>query len=274
VSKIGLKGASGLGDTIYGYPIVRYYAQKHDEVYYMTNYPELFKTIPNAKCFKHEKLNYIRLPDGQRQPIDIRFTYCGRKYTSGSSQFTDSRISAGVKEPIELKIPWQTRNQKLIDSINDKCGGKKVCIISAPYEPFGREDQWGAILRIQPDIMQRIVDKYKNKLYFILIGNEYTLHTIKNVNLNLINKTSVSDLFDLVKRCDYGISQIGNMLPLCECQGKKNFIIFSKKAMESENRFISAITPEKTIHYKNLNISVTDDNIKKAVIRFDNLVNV
>ena len=274
MSKLGLKGASGLGDTIYAYPIVKYYAQKHDTVYYMTDYPELYETLPNVKCAKHEKLNYIRLPNGERQPIDIRFTYCARKYTPGSSQFTDSRISAGISEPIELTIPWKTKNNKLIDDINKVCGGKKICIIAAPYEPFGREDEWGAILRIKPDIIQNIVDKYKDKVYFIQIGNKFTLHNIKNVDLDLINKTSVSDLFDLIKRCDVGISQIGNLLPLCECQGKRNFIIFNKKAMESENKFISAITPEKTIHYKKLNISVTDDDIKKAVVRFDNLIRV
>ena len=271
MTKIGLKGASGLGDSIYGYPIVKYYANKYDIVYYMTDYPLLFADLKNVVCTKHQKINYIAFPD-RRQPIDIRFTYCGRKYTPGTSQFTDSCISARIKEDIKLEIPWETRSTDLVNKIKRVAKGRKICIVSAPYEPFGREDEWGAILRIKPDIMQTIINKYKEKILFVQIGNKFVLNKL-STEIEVINQTSYTDLFDIVSVCDFGMSQIGNMLPLCECLGKKNFIIFNKAAMESENKFIAAITPDKTVHYKKLNCSVLDDNIERAVKRFDGFIN-
>jgi hypothetical protein len=270
---IGLKGASGLGDTIYAYPIVKYYAKMNDEVYYMTDYPEIYETLENVKCSKHQKLNYIVKEDGEKQPVDVRFTYCGRKYTPGTSQFTDSCLSAGIRKPLDLEIPWTIKNKKLIAKVKrQNKNKKKICILAAPYEPFGREDEWGAILRIKPKIMQNIVNEYKDRVFFIQTGNKYTLHKIKNVDMDLIKKTTVSDLFDLIKICDIGLSQIGNMLPLCECQKKKNFIIYARAGLKCDNRFISSITPEKTTHYRKLNFSAMDNEIDKAVIEFDNLL--
>ena len=274
MSKIGLKGASGLGDTIYAYPIVNYYAKKHKTVYYMTDYPEIYQSIPNVKCHPHQKLNYFTLKDGSKQPVDIRFTYTPRKYTPGTSQFTDSCISAGITKKIDLTIPWKIQNNPLVEKVKRlNKHKKKVCVLSAPYEPFGREDEWGKILRIDPVFMQNIVDAYKDEVFFIQVGNKYTLKKIRGVDIDLVNKTTVSDLFDLVKICCFGLSQIGNLLPLCECLGKRNMIIFTRKAIESENRFIAAITPEKTVHYKKQNISVFDNDIEKGIIRFNGFIN-
>ena len=267
---IGLKGASGLGDSIYGYPICKYYSERYDIVHYMTNYPELFKSLDNVVCHEHKKLNYISLDHGVKQPVDIRFTYCGRKYTPGTDQYTDSLMSAKISDDLPLSIPWNIQNKELIKTINKKnfLSCKPICLLSAPYEPFGRDDEWGKLLRIDPNIMQSIVDKYKKDVFFIQIGNRYTLHKIDGVHMDLVNETTVSDIMDLASYADISLSQIGNALPIAEAVGKKSFTVFSDKALRCENRFISAITPEKVVHYKDRNTSVIDNNIKKAVESF------
>jgi hypothetical protein len=266
--KIGLKGASGLGDSIYSYPIAKHYLKEYKEVYLMTSYPELFETLPSVKTYPHKKLNYIIKEDGMQQPIDIRFTYCGRKYTPGTSQFTDSVMSARINKKLDLSIPWTVKNRNLTEDIKAKSKGKKICILSAPYEPFGREDEFGAILRIKPTIMQDIVNEFRKDIYFVMVGNKFVLHKIKNVGMDLVDQTRVYDLFDLVKISDITLSQVGNMLPMSECLNKKNFIIYSKKAHESDNKFIAAITPEKVTHYKKLNTSIFDDD-KKHLEKFN-----
>jgi hypothetical protein len=270
---IGLKGASGLGDTIYAYPIAKHYAQKNEVVYIMSDYPELFKTLLNVKVYPHKKINYIVKEDGSKQPIDIRFTYCARKYTPGTSQFKDSCLSAGIEKDIPLSLQWEVKDQKSIENIKKVAKGRKLCIIAAPYEPFGRDDQWGKLLRIKPNIMQDIVNEYKQDVCFVQVGNKYVLNNINNVDINLINLTSVSQLMDLVASCDITISQVGNMLPISECLGKKNFIIYSRKAVESENRFIAAIVPEKVTHYKNLNTSIYDDE-EHYIRKFSEAINL
>ncbi len=272
MTKIGLKGASGLGDSIYGFPIIKHYAKKYDQVYCMSNYPELFSTLENVSVHKHVKLNYIKMHDGTKQPIDIRYTYTPRKYTAGTSQFTDALISAGIKEDIKLEIPWGLSASRLALDVWDKAKGKLVCVMAAPYEPFGRDDEWGKILRIQPTIMQDIVNSFNDKVFFILVGNTYVLHDIKNVGIDLVGKTTVSELLDLVTPSDFGISQIGNLLPICEALNKRNFIIFNEKAMQCDNRFIAAITPEKTVHYKKLNKSIKDTD-KNYLEAFDVFIN-
>jgi hypothetical protein len=269
---IGLKGASGLGDSIYAVPIAEYYSKKHDVVHIMSNYPELFKHITNVKCYKHEKLNYIR--NGQeRIPIDHRFTYCGRKYTAGSSQFEDSYMSIGIKDKLKLELPWIVKNTELIESVIKKADKKAICILSAPYEPFGREDCWGQLLRINPRMMCQIVDEFKDRVFFIQVGNRFALHKIPGVDMDMIGNTSVSDLLDLVKIADIGLSQIGNLLPICEALNTHNMIIFSHQAMISDNKFLAAIKPEKVVHYKRLNRSVVDGRDKNHIRMFNELIN-
>lgn len=261
MSEIRLKGASGLGDTIYAYPIVKYYAQRYDHVHYMTDYPELYKSIKNVTCYKHRKTN--DMGDGT---VDIRFTYCGMKYTPGTSQFQDSVLSARINEKLDLKIEWQIQNGRLTEDIKKRAENKKICILAEPYEPFGRLDCWGALLRIKPEVMQTIVNTFRDKVYFIATGNRFVLHHTKHVQHDLVEKTTVSDLMDLLSICDFGLSQIGNLLPMCEALGKKNFLVFAKAAMVSENKFIKAITPEKTVHYKELNCSITDDMSEEIIL--------
>jgi hypothetical protein len=266
MSEICLKGASGLGDTIIAYPIIKHYSKLYDTVHYMTDYPELYKSIGNVKCYPHQKINYIQ--DGDKKiGVDIRFTYCGRKYTPGSSQFEDSCISAGIKEKLDFNIDWPSKNEQYEKQ-------RPICILAAPYEPFGREDEWGAILRINPKIMHAIVDEYKDRVDFIQIGNRFVLHKINGVTYDMVNKTNVTELMDLVKMADVGLSQVGNLLPMCEALGVKTFTIFSEEALKCDNRFISSITPEKVVHYKDMNISVKDTEIKKAVESFGKLINI
>lgn len=273
MSEIGLKGASGLGDTIYGVAIAKYFSSKYDTVHIMSDYPMLFSHIPNVKCYKYQKLNYIKTPKGDI-PITKRFTYCGRKYTPGTTQFEDSYISIGIEEKLDMSIPWKVRNKELVDDIKKKAAGKKICYLQPPYEPFSREDQWGALLRIKPDIMQSIVNKYSDSIFFIQSGSlKWTLHKINNTQMDLVGKTNYVDGLDIISVCDFSIAQIGNTLPMSECHNKKNFIIFADAALKCDNKFLSAITPEKVVHCKQLNCSVIDnESIDIVLNKFEEFI--
>ena len=224
MKELAIKGASGLGDAIYLYPIVEYYSKKYDKIHVMSDYPELFETIPNATCFRHLKLNYIPVRERnnvRKVPITIRATYGPGKHKKGTSQFEDYYVFAGIKTKIELRIPWNIRNTELTNIVKNIAKERKICIASTPYEPFGRDDEWGAVLRIKPEIIQAIVCKYRKEILFISTGNKFCLHRT-SCEYDLVDQTTVSDLMDIVSVSDICLSQIGNMLPMAECQGKKN----------------------------------------------------
>jgi len=276
MSSIAIKGASGLGDTIYLYPIAKHFSTLYDTVHLMSDYPELFESLPKVKCFPHKKLNYIPLGEGKKQPIDLRCTYGPRKHKPGTSQFEDMLIFGkhslkGQNHPhwnmpeLELKIDWSIKNEELVRTTKAVAKGRKICVVAAPYEPFGREDEWGAVLRIKPEVIQDICTRYRESILFITIGNKYTLHR-PTVEHDLVEQTTVSDLMDLVSISDICLSQIGNLLPMAEALGKKNFIVFAEGIKQASHPFISSITPQKTIHFKHLNKSVYDssDNITES----------
>jgi ADP-heptose:LPS heptosyltransferase len=268
MSEIALKGASGLGDAIYAYPIVKYFASKYDDVYFMSDFPELFEDIPNVKCSKHLKINYIAIPNEEsirKRPIDVKFTYGPRKHIPGTSQYQDMCIFAkkSYKDipDLPLKIDWEIHNAELINTVKLVAKGRKICVVAAPYQPFGREDKWGDEIKIQPESIQYIIDDLKQLGYLcIAIGNKFCLYE-PMVEYNLINQTSLTDLMDLMFICDLAVTQIGNLLPISEALNKKNITIFSSNIPNCTHSFLKAITPEKCVHYKNLNLSLYDDKL-------------
>ncbi len=274
MAELAIKGASGVGDSVYGYPIANYYSKDYDKIYYMSNYPELFEGIKNVECHRHTKLNYISLPEAEsarKKHIDIRFSYAPRKHIPGTSQFEDSCISAGIQSRVELKIPWTVRNTALTRRVRESAKGRKVCIVAAPYQPFGRDDKWGDEIKIDPESIQRIMDDLREQFLFVLTGNKYCLYRPTCTEYDLIDQTSVTDLMDIISTADCCLSQIGNLLPMSEALEKKSVIIFSHKIPDMKHPFLRAITPEKTIHRKDLAYSVTDNNLDISKLFYDHL---
>jgi len=233
-----LKGASGLGDSIYAYPIVKHYCEKHDDITVMSNYPELFADLP-VKVIRHTKDN-----------SDIRFTYGIRKYTPGTNQFQDSVISAKIKEDLKLEIPWSIKNDKMIARINKlfrRSGKKFKCALAVPYKPFGRTDDFGKEMTVNYKIIDELIKKFKDNVFFIQVGRFKPLYRYNNLDVDMNFKTTIPDLMDIVTYCDIGITQVGNLLPICECRNTPVLAFFSENGFKSESKFVRAITPGKTL---------------------------
>lgn len=278
LTELGMKSQSGLGDAVYVYPIVKHFSPKFDHIYLMNNYPEIFESIKNVSCHRHLKLNYIAIPEGdnvRKIPVNIRCTAGAGKYKQGTSQFEDILAFSGIGQKLDFKLDWSIHNPELINTIKLVAKGRPVCVVAAPYEPFGRDDGIGADMRINPKSIQRILDKFRKEILFITTGNRYCLHKL-TAEHDLVDQTSVSDLIDIVSISDMTLGQVGHMLPISESLGKKNFLVFAEKSFNSKEKFIRAITPEKVVHYKHLNTSVkdTDDNIINKFRTFTGETNV
>jgi hypothetical protein len=240
-----IKCASGFGDSLYMYPIVKYLIESGQEesIIVMTDYADIYK----CASFK-DKLSFVKHSKDMAQ---YKISYCGNKYKLGTSQFQDVCLAAGVPTHTDFTIDWKIRNTELINNIRKLSSNKKkVCFISAPFKPFGRVDEFGKELTINYKRMDDLIARNKDDYFFIQVCKNIPEYQLNNIDLNLAGKTSISDVLDIMSISDRSMGQIGHILPLSEVFDTKCLLFFSRKGLQCENRFISSIKYEKVVHKK------------------------
>ncbi len=253
-----VSGASGLGDSVYLYAIAKYliYHQGEPEVVVRTKWPTLFKPLPV------KTVNLSITPEnvkGQYRVIQCR--YWERKGNQETSQWQDSLILANLNE---ADVPFE------FDSINTgkfeiKLKDKKLCLIKNPYVSFKESSE----LSWDINILRRIIKEFKNEYFFVLVGhgNSEQKVEIEGIDLDLINQTSVQDLSFLVKQSDMIITRTGHLVPMAEAQGRRCFVIFSQRGLNSQEKIVRQITPQKVISRPELAYSVVDSQPISEIIQ-------
>lgn len=251
---IKIKCASGLGDAIYMRPIVEYYYKRGYKVEVMTDYDVIYDDL-NVLTTKHSKSDTHLELDMPWKKI----SYCIRKYKPETTQFEDVCLQAGIPVTTPFNYRWKTRNKDLMGKVKKLAGGKPICLISAPFKPFGRVDNWGHEMTVDFSKMDELIALNKDKYYYITVNKEKPLYKLNNIDLDLCHRTSVADLFDLVSIADVCMGQVGHILPLSEVFNKPALLFFSANGFKCGIKFIEAITPGKVIHKKKLIKYVIDD---------------
>lgn len=248
-----IKCASGFGDSIYMYPITRYLLKQNRKLnlIVMTDYKDIYKCHPYR-----ERIEFVK---HSKDFANFKISYCGRKYKSGTSQFEDVCIAAEVPKDIKYNIDWKIQNKELIDNIKKLSSGKPICVVSAPFKPFGRVDEFGKELTVNFKRMNDLIARNKNDYYFIQTCKNTPEYILNNINLNLAGKTAISDVLDIMSIANRSVGQIGHILPLSEVFKVPCMLFFSRRGINCENRFISSITYEKVVHYKKLVSFCVDD---------------
>ena len=82
--------------------------------------------------------------------------------------------------------------------------------------------------------------------YRVRIGRGYQLYPLP-VDLDLNDKTSVSDLLDLGSICDGAVGQCSYIIPLAELFDKRLMIVWASKGLASQDMIIKTVTPEKIL---------------------------
>jgi len=250
-----IRGSSGLGDSIYLYPVAKHYKDKGQDVKVTSNYPEIFRDL-NIEVIRFRKGNGdMIVSSGSRRNFPTR-------------QFEDVCVLAKIQGKIELKIPWKQRNGKLIRRATERMGNKRMMIVMASYMPFGRNDNFGEELMPNYKVMDMLIQACHNEFYIVLVGKGRQYHRFNGIDLDLSNKTSVSDLLDLVNISSVVVSQHGFMTPLCEALDKKLFSFFSRRGLKSQKSFLSKITPQKIIMKKSTAWVVDDEPIEQIKNKF------
>ena len=254
--EIRLKCASGLGDSIYIYPVLKEYLKKYDsrDITIMTNYPEIFQDL-GVKTIRHTK-----------DWASHKISYCPRKYDTSTTQFQDVLMASRLPTDIKLNIPWKVKEPDYINKLYQKMKIPfNYLVVAAPYVPFGRCDGFGKELTIKYQYLDDILRQLKKDYFVIQVGSEDSVYQLKNIDLNLCRKTTITQLMDLTSQASFVVGQVGHMIPIAEALNIPGMIVFSKNGLDCPNKFISSITPQKIIHKKNLLMHCTDNEYMKTV---------
>lgn len=242
-----IRGGSGLGDSIYLQAVCRYLLSKGHALKIHTNYPDVFRNLRG----EYEIAGFSKIN------INILAHYSMRRKIKGFSQFEDCCIEAGLKEPVELKLDWQATSNTI---------KKPYAVVGLPRSPMARTDGMGAELLPCMKAYQRIIDKLKAQGYLIVqVGAGEPLHKLQNIDVDLANQTSVSELIDVVSLSDFVICYPSFLVPLAESLDKRYVTLFSHRGLVSPKIFLRQITPDKVMHCKDLGRFVVDEGDIDAV---------
>jgi len=221
-----IRCGSGLGDSLYLQSVVRHLC-KTETLEVCSDYPEIFKNLP------------VIISPFSRENIDILAVYTTRKNKIGTTQFEDCCISAGIKEPVELKLDWN----------NAEIGADKpVICVEMVRAPMGRDDGFGDELLPDFEVLQYALDCIDG--YKILVGKGEPLYNFTGIDLDLTQQTSVSDLLDIASVADGFFGYPSYFIPLSESFSKPSLFIWSQKGLRSNNNFIRQVRPKKLLHKK------------------------
>jgi hypothetical protein len=148
---VTIRGASGLGDSILMYPLVKQLANDYS-VYVFSRYPEVFTNLNNVST----------IPFDRDSQVDIDCCYLSRKGES-TSQYEDVVIASQL--PFEefrfefphIKINWPSTT-------------KKICVVQNLYPPMGEGADRAKILAPNGGVMQAIIDATHDICEHILVG--------------------------------------------------------------------------------------------------------
>jgi len=238
-----IRSGYGLGDNLYLQSIVRHLLGNGEKLQVCTDYPEVFLPVKDRVSFD----------SFSRHNINILAHYTQGKKVQGTTQFQDMCISAKLTGKVELKLDWKIQNQALINSIpNDK---PIVCIL-IPRSPMDRKDNFGK--EIMPDCA--VLDHITSMLdaTIIQLGSGKPLYELANIDIDLSNKTTITDMIDVASIADYFLGYCSFFIPLSESFNKPALFVWSSTIPMAESWFIRAITPEKVLH-KPTSYYVMDD---------------
>lgn len=227
----------GLGDSLYLQGVCREYVKQGQRLTIATDFPDIFKPLGDM----------VSTIPFTRERIDIIAHYSLRKIYKDTNQFQDCCVQAGLNKNVEFKLDWKIQNKELTDKIKIAAKGKPILIVQSARNPMNRVDGFGRDLLPERHILEYCLDSIKDLFFTILIGNEPPLYDFEGINLDLIKKTSVTDLLDIASISDAVFGYCSFAVPLAECLDKKALFVWSQCGLNSKDHFISSITPKKIL---------------------------
>lgn len=247
-----IRGGRGLGDALYVQAIARHLVRQGEPVRAATAYPDVFLPL-GIECIPFTR-------DG----ISILAHYSRRK-GQATDQFTDCCIEARLTGRVELRLDWVVQDRALADGLLAR--RKPIVLVQLPRAPMGRTDGFGQELLPDCRQIQRAIDRLRGRALLVQIGAGTPMFNFRGIDVDLANKTTVSQLLDVAAVASGAVGYVSFLLPLCESLGKPLLLVWSRAGLKSRTGYIRQITPAKVVHRNDLVVSVKDgidDNIEGA----------
>jgi hypothetical protein len=231
-----IRGGMGFGDALYVQSVARHIVKSGQKLRVRTAWPDVFRPLEGM----------VETVPFARQGVDILAHYSQRKPIQGTTQFQDCCISAGIKEPVEMRLDWKVVKQGLADKVRQS--GKPVLVVQLPRTPMGRTDGFGASLLPDCRVIQRFIDEAKPDHFIVQIGAGEPLFKFRGIDMDLANKTSVCETIDVASVADRFLGYVSFLVPLAESFGKPALFVWSRKGLKDRMQYVRQITPQKVLH--------------------------
>jgi hypothetical protein len=212
--------------------VVRHLLDCGQELQVCTDYPEVFLPVKDRVSFDAFS----------RHNIDILAHYTTRKKDQTTTQWED--VCSTAKIPVvDLRLDWTVQNVRLTETIDRT---RPLFAVLIPRAPMGRKDGFGKELLPKGDVIQKLI----NGLNTVQVGSGKPLYDL-SVTVDMTNKTSITDMIDIVSVCDGVIGYPSFMIPLAESLNKPGLFVWAREGLNAKGWFVRAITPDKLLHKPN-----------------------
>jgi hypothetical protein len=243
---ISIRGGSGLGDALYLQAVVRQLVKDGEQVEVCSDWREVFSQLPvKVSPFRRDRINRLA-------------HYSAKKGLVGTTQFDDVCSTAGVKA--ELKLDWKPTS-KVGEQLKED--GRPIVCVQLPRNPMGRTDGFGAELLPDCKAIQTAIDALRWRALIVQVGAGKSLHNFTGIDVDLSNRTTVSELIDVAQAADAFVGYVSFIVPLAECLDKPALLVWSRRGLKAGD-YVRRITPQKILH-KPSSKWVMDDDTNETI---------
>lgn len=192
-----IRTLSGLGDAVYGYPIVKQLARK-TAVTVCTKYPEVFSNLKNVQT----------TDDRSNCDLVLRYTRA-----QGKTQWEEICKCAGFE--VQFIFEWPKTLPGF--EIPQAPQGKKLCVIKEPCVAHMHKSAKNYSMSPKVEEMQAWVNANSRRFYFVSVGHDEQFKArLKGIDLDLTNKLTVPQLLTLCANAGAIATQIGHLVPIAQ----------------------------------------------------------
>lgn len=205
-----IRGGMGLGDALYVQAVARHIIRTRGErLKVCTAWPDVFRPLGDS----------VQIAPFTRVGIDYLAHYSVRKGMP-TKQFEDMCIQAGIREPVELKLDWPApQNSRLVREL--KSQPLPVVLVQLPRAPMGRKDGFGRELLPNCSVIQTVIEALRGRALLVQVGAGEALYRFRGIDLDLANRTTISELLDVAAASDRVLGYCSFAVPLAECLDKR-----------------------------------------------------
>lgn len=258
---IAIRGASGLGDSVYLRPIIEHFVRAGRDPVALSNYPEVFE---GAGC---------SVEPFRRERVDVVAHYVMGKGRTDTTQFRDMSIAAGIAEPVPFAFAWPVKNAELVAAVRERAAGRPVVLVHGGRRPMARTDGFGMELLPDPAAFEAAIEGLEG-CHLVGIGRDEPIYPLR-VDQDLKGETTVTDLLDLFATCDGVLAQCSFAVPMSEAFDRPLLAVWAARGLAVTNQYIRQITPKKILAKPTSRHVVDDaqlDKIKEAARAFSHAI--